>query len=83
MDSKEQVIAELAYQLWEERGRPHGSAQMDWYEAERRFGTFVPPTDSSVMDSFPASDPPATHRADRPPSNADSKWQAAGVRRKA
>jgi len=29
-------IARLAYQIWEERGRPTGSAEGDWYEAERQ-----------------------------------------------
>jgi hypothetical protein len=29
-------IARLAYQIWEERGRPIGSAEADWYEAERQ-----------------------------------------------
>jgi Protein of unknown function (DUF2934) len=28
-------IAVLAYQLWEERGRPEGDPEHDWYEAER------------------------------------------------
>ena len=28
-------IAETAYHLWEKRGRPHGSDQQDWLEAER------------------------------------------------
>jgi hypothetical protein len=27
-------IARLAYQLWEERGRPDGSPQVDWERAE-------------------------------------------------
>ena len=29
-------IARLAYRIWEERGRPIGSAEVDWYEAERQ-----------------------------------------------
>jgi hypothetical protein len=29
-------IAMLAYQLWEERGRPEGSPEQDWLEAERQ-----------------------------------------------
>ena len=33
--------------------------------------------DVSVNDSFPASDPPASHLPDEPPSNADAKWAAA------
>jgi hypothetical protein len=32
-------IARLAYQIWEERGRPIGSAEVDWYEAERQLQT--------------------------------------------
>jgi|HubBroStandDraft_6_1064221.scaffolds.fasta_scaffold4710964_1 hypothetical protein len=26
-------IARLAYRFWEERGRPHGSSEADWYRA--------------------------------------------------
>jgi hypothetical protein len=29
-------IARLAYQLWEERGRPNDAHEQDWLEAERR-----------------------------------------------
>jgi hypothetical protein len=32
--SYEKSIATLAYQLWESRGRPAGSADQDWLEAE-------------------------------------------------
>jgi hypothetical protein len=32
-------IARLAYLIWEERGRPFGSAEVDWYEAERQLQT--------------------------------------------
>jgi Protein of unknown function (DUF2934) len=28
------AIAELAYRFWEERGRPEGSPEDDWYRAE-------------------------------------------------
>lgn len=31
-----QRIRELAYQLWEQRGRRDGYAQDDWLDAERR-----------------------------------------------
>jgi Protein of unknown function (DUF2934) len=27
-------ISKLAYELWERRGRPPGSPEFDWYEAE-------------------------------------------------
>jgi hypothetical protein len=30
-----QEIARLAYSYWEARGRRHGSAEEDWYRAER------------------------------------------------
>jgi hypothetical protein len=26
-------IAQRAYEYWEERGRPHGSSEVDWYRA--------------------------------------------------
>jgi len=29
-------IEELAYQFWEERGRPSGSSEEDWLRAERQ-----------------------------------------------
>lgn len=37
MTSRES-IAELAYHLWVARGRPHGSHDQDWLEAERQLG---------------------------------------------
>ena len=40
-------IARLAYRIWEERGRPIGSAEVDWYEAERQLqirGGTMPPS---------------------------------------
>jgi hypothetical protein len=30
-------IEKLAYHFWEERGRPEGSPDEDWYRAERIF----------------------------------------------
>ena len=31
-------IAELAYELWERRGRPLGSPEIDWYAAVSALG---------------------------------------------
>ena len=28
-------VAKLAYRYWEQRGRPFGSAEEDWFQAER------------------------------------------------
>jgi hypothetical protein len=33
--------------------------------------------DEASEESFPASDPPASHLPDEPPSNAEAKWKAA------
>ncbi len=30
-------IEKLAYRFWEERGRPFGSPEVDWFQAEREF----------------------------------------------
>ena len=34
--SMQENLAKLAYGLWQERGCPHGSPEVDWLEAERR-----------------------------------------------
>ncbi len=40
MDGHEhEDVAKLAYRLWEERGRPMGSPEVDWYRAEREVET--------------------------------------------
>ena len=31
----QEVTAKLAYQLWEQRGRPFGSPEVDWLAAEK------------------------------------------------
>lgn len=38
-DRNKQEIADLAYQRWVERGRPQGSPDEDWFEAERELGS--------------------------------------------
>jgi hypothetical protein len=82
-----QTIAERAYQLWNARGRPHGSAEGDWLEAERQLSSPEEAgaesvgsdnsIDASLEETFPASDPPASHIPDVVPSNAQDKWDAA------
>jgi DUF2934 family protein len=34
--SMQEDLSNLAYGLWQERGCPHGSPEVDWLEAERR-----------------------------------------------
>ncbi len=89
MPKDHRSIGELAYQLWQARGCPQGSAEHDWLEAERQLRAAPLKTpistakvDDSLKASFPASDPPASQLPDKPPVNADAKWQAAGVTRK-
>jgi hypothetical protein len=44
-------IASVAYRLWQDRGRPDGSAEDDWFEAERQVesrGTVSQPEESLV-----------------------------------
>jgi Protein of unknown function (DUF2934) len=60
------AIAELAYRLWEARGRPEGAHEQIWLDAERQWkrdgnanSTSAPAIDKTLKDSFPARDPPA------------------------
>jgi hypothetical protein len=34
-EDRHEFVAKLAYTLWEERGRPFGSPEVDWFAAER------------------------------------------------
>lgn len=34
-EDRHEFVAKLAYKLWEERGHPFGSPEVDWFEAER------------------------------------------------
>jgi hypothetical protein len=84
MSTNNKSTEELAYELWEARGRPHGSPEQDWLAAEQLAAQPQAESDSrsdqveeALAESFPASDPPARHTPDVPPSNAGAKWAAA------
>jgi hypothetical protein len=32
---RHEFVAKLAYSLWEQRGRPFGSPEVDWFRAEK------------------------------------------------
>jgi hypothetical protein len=34
-EDRHEFVQKLAYQLWEKRGRPFGSPEVDWFAAER------------------------------------------------
>ena len=77
---------ELAYRLWEERGRPEGRPDEDWFEAERRLRSDQHENNSAAVDeaareSFPASDPPSPHLPDKPPINPNKRRKATAPRR--
>src|SRR5579864_3318510 len=82
-------IGELAYRIWQARGCPEGTAEQDWLDAEKQLqaaqraaeSTASGALDRSLKDTFPASDPPASHRPDVPPANAEAKWKAADASR--
>ena len=35
LNRQREAIEKLAYALWENRGRPEGTAEADWFEAEQ------------------------------------------------
>jgi hypothetical protein len=67
MHRENRSVGELAYQLWQARGCPEGTAEQDWLDAERQLR---------------ASVPPATQGPDQTPTNAEAKSKAAGAPRK-
>ena len=38
-EDRHEFVAKLAYKFWEERGRPLGSPDVDWFAAERAMHT--------------------------------------------
>jgi hypothetical protein len=72
--SHEKTIADLAYHLWHARGCPHGSAEIDWAEAERQVRGR--PADRALDAPVPANG--LTHSTPAPP--ATPAPQAAGAK---
>jgi len=87
---QQQSIRELAYQLWLADGGVAGSADHYLRAAERQLRgekaaaseASANAVDDALKDSFPASDPPASHLPDEPPVNAKAKFKAAASPRK-
>ncbi len=52
-------LRDKAYELWQEAGSPEGNAKHFWHLAEREVKADEKDYDKVLMDSFPASDPPA------------------------
>jgi Protein of unknown function (DUF2934) len=70
MSSKQQAIAELAYLLWESRGRPENSAERNWAEAEALLAVRdLPPSELPSGGELAVSDvlPGERRKTDRKP----------------
>jgi hypothetical protein len=75
MSSKQQAIAELAYLLWESRGRPENTAERDWAEAEALLAL----SDLPAGKPAPAAELATRRKTDRKPkvtARRDSKRPA-------
>ncbi len=49
-------MAKLAYKLWEQRGRPFGSPEVDWFAAER--AVFSSLVESGLITASSSSNAP-------------------------
>lgn len=50
MNSDQHSIRQLAYRLWEQRGRPEGDPDEDWFAAEWLLGVGKQPGSATVGD---------------------------------
>jgi hypothetical protein len=79
-------IAELAYQLWDARGRPHGSEEEDWLEAEQQLARAKEldaadlkregGADSSLKEPFPAREPDSALSATKSTASGAERGEA-------
>jgi hypothetical protein len=76
---RDEEIRLIAYQIWEEEGRPHGKNVEHWVQAERRWSqSRRSPGDASVRQ--PGAVPPATV-AERPAGGKDAPAKRASADR--
>ncbi len=70
-------IAARAHELWELRGKPAGSPEVDWYQAERELAGDVAVTPNASVDSLQqqAADV-STSDSDRGPIASDTETTA-------
>ena len=40
-EDRHELVQKLAYQLWEQRGSPLGSPEIDWFAAERAMRAYL------------------------------------------
>ena len=72
------MIQQKAYELWEARGRPDASPEIDWYAAEAALRQAVPPpsTENAGISSSPAAapQPPAAPAAPKKAGRAGKRY---------
>ena len=49
MSTEQDSIRQLAFQLWQQRGRPDGSAEQDWLAAEKQLGKDTSAADQKAL----------------------------------
>ena len=52
-----EVTAILAYRLWEKRGCPFGSPEVDWFEAKNQVATALAENEASIALSAVGMEP--------------------------
>jgi hypothetical protein len=60
MHRDHEYIQMLAYRIWEGRGRPEGSAEQDWLEAERQASAGAAAAATAAAARATAASPPET-----------------------
>jgi len=71
--------AERAYGLWESRGRPEGSPEVDWFEAERRLRVDLDAVATPVVTFEPLAQEAGAALLDEPGEQADNEAVAAAT----
>ena len=77
MSSQRARIAARAYELWERRGKPEGSPEMDWYAAEKELARDDPTKPKATLDSLQQQAAEVlTNNSDRGPIASDTESTA-------
>jgi hypothetical protein len=73
-----EAIAQRAYELWQRRGCPQGSAESDWYEAEAQLRA----ERLSRLEATRLFDPPAPVELEPPQLAGEAPEEAAAPKRR-
>ncbi len=74
MSSQRARISARAYDLWERRGKPEGSPEMDWYAAEKELARDDPTKPKATLDALQQKAAEVlTNNSDRGPIASDTE----------